>query len=110
MKKRKFKQVFDNGRYVYSRFLIAYVIKDLEKSNDVGIIVSKKIGNSVVRHRYTRLIREACRLNLDKYVQGYSFVIISKKSIIGKSYHEIEKDLLKIISYINNEKSINKTN
>lgn len=108
MKKAKFKKVFEEGKYYYSKYLMAYIVKNHENCNDLGIIVSKKIGNSVVRHRYTRLIREVYRLNIDKYLNNYSLILISKKSIVDCNYHLLEKDFFKLMEYIKkNEKSIN---
>lgn len=111
MKKNKFKTVFEKGKYFYSKYVIVYAQKNHTEENDIGIIVSRKIGNSVVRHRYTRIIREICRLNLSKYVKGYDVILISKKSIIDKEYREIELDLIKLFEYINrHEKDYVETN
>ena len=43
-----------------------YVLENNSDENRFGITVSKKVGNSVVRHRVTRLIRESIRLNLEQ--------------------------------------------
>lgn len=109
MKKTKFKSVFDNGKYFYSRYVIAYALKSAEEiNNDVGIIVSKKVGNSVVRHKFTRRIREVCRLNMDCYLQGYSLILIAKRSILNVDYKELNEDLIKLFKYIRkNEENIN---
>ena len=109
MKKTKFKSVFDNGKYFYSRYLIAYALKsEKDINNDVGIIVSKKIGNSVVRHKFTRRIREVCRLNINNYLTGYSLILIAKKSILNADYNELNEDFLKMIKYIRkNEEDTN---
>ena len=63
----------------------------------VGISVSKKVGNSVVRHRIKRLIRENIRLNLDMYDNSSDYVIIARKGAEDASYHEIGKALEKLI-------------
>lgn len=98
MKKNKFKYVFENGVYFYSKYMIAYALKKDENINDLGIIVSKKVGNSVVRHRYTRLIREVFRLNID--IKGYDFIIIAKKSILDKTFSDIKEDFERLIKVI----------
>ena len=43
--------------------------------NRLGISVSKKTGNSVVRHRLTRLIRESYRLHEDMFSSGLDIVV-----------------------------------
>jgi len=59
-----------------------------------GFIISTKIDKrSVVRHRIKRLLSEAVRLNLDKIKPGYDLVFLAKKSVVGKSFEEIKKEV-----------------
>lgn len=60
----------------------------------MGISVSKKVGNSVVRHRLTRLIRESYRLNEELFHSGWDIVVIARALAKGKSYKEISSALL----------------
>ncbi|MDO5696255.1 MAG: ribonuclease P protein component [Eubacteriales bacterium] len=96
MKKGKFKSVYEAGNSVYSKLTVAY-FKYTGGDNDLGIVISKKVGNSVVRHRYTRLIREVFRLNKEHLPAGYDIIVIAKRSIVGKSYAEIEDDFFRLI-------------
>lgn len=61
-----------------------YVRKNDLDRNRYGITVSKKVGNSVVRHRVTRLIRESIRLNVEKFENGYDIVIIARNTAKGR--------------------------
>ena len=63
-KNRDFQQVYKRGTSKANRYLVMYVLEnhDRHMENRLGISVSKKVGNSVVRHRVTRLIRESYRL------------------------------------------------
>lgn len=93
-KNTDFKRIYHNGNSSANRYLVMYVLKnDLDK-NRVGISVSKKTGNSIIRHRLTRLIRESYRLNEEKFLCGYDIVIIARADAKGRTYWEIESALL----------------
>lgn len=61
-KNTDFRKVYKNGASYANRFLVMYILPNDTDRNRLGISVSKKVGNSVVRHRLTRLIRESYRL------------------------------------------------
>ena len=58
-KSKDFQQVYRHGTSKANRYLVMYVLENQYMKNRLGISVSKKVGNSVVRHRITRLIRES---------------------------------------------------
>ena len=58
-----FQQVYRKGKSYANKYLVMYVLENNMDKNRLGISVSKKVGNSVVRHRITRLIRESYRLS-----------------------------------------------
>ena len=94
MKNKDFQKVYKNGRSYANKYLVMYVLENKNKENRLGISVSKKVGNSVVRHRITRLIRENYRLNSSRFKLGYDIVIIARTTAKDKSYEEIESALL----------------
>ena len=71
-----------------------YVLENRTDNHRVGISVSKKVGNSIVQHRLTRLIRESVRLNSDKVLKGYDLVIIARGNLKDKKYEETEREFL----------------
>ena len=85
--------IYKKGKSYVNKYLIMYVLNNKEEENRLGISVSKKVGNSVVRHRITRLIRESYRLQKDKFQTGYDIVVIARSSAKDKSYSEIESAL-----------------
>ena len=93
-KNRDFQQVYKRGTSKANRYLVMYVLPNQHMKNRLGISVSKKVGNSVVRHRITRLIRESYRLNEPLFCKGLDIVVIARASAKGKSYQEIESALL----------------
>ena len=93
-KNEDFKKVFDEKKSCANKYLILYYRENELDVNRLGIQVSKKVGNSVVRHRLTRLIRESFRLNENSFKHGLDLVVIARGDAKGKTYKEIEEALL----------------
>ena len=75
-KNEQFQFVYKNGKSYANKYLIMYVKKNGLEKNRIGISVNKKVGNSVVRHRLTRLVRESYRLNEEAFLEGYDIVVV----------------------------------
>ncbi|OUP48805.1 ribonuclease P protein component [Lachnoclostridium sp. An181] len=93
-KNKDFQIVYQKGKSYANKYLVMYIRSNALQMNRIGISASKKVGNSVVRHRMTRLVRESYRLSEEKFKCGYDIVVIVRTTAKGKSYHEIEKALL----------------
>lgn len=93
-KNRDFQRVYQNGRSYANRYLVMYALNNDSDQNRLGISVSKKVGNSVIRHRVTRLIRESYRLQEDMFHSGWDIVVIARASAREANYHEIEDALM----------------
>lgn len=87
---REFGSVYNTKDSVANKYLVMYLRANSLNYNRLGISVSKKVGNSVVRHRVTRLIREAYRLNMNYIVKGYDIVFVARIEAKGKGYNDIE--------------------
>ncbi|MDD3139781.1 MAG: ribonuclease P protein component [Lachnospiraceae bacterium] len=93
-KNRDFQIVYKRGKSYANKYLVMYVADNELGINRVGISVSKKVGNSIVRHRLTRLIRESYRLQEEHFQCGLDIVFIARAGAKGKSYNNIESALL----------------
>ena len=93
-KNRDFQQVYKRGTSKANRYLVMYVLPNQHMKNRLGISVSKKVGNSVVRHRLTRLIRESYRLSETRFHSGYDIVVLARPVAKDKNYFEVESALL----------------
>lgn len=112
-KKKDFQIVYKSGVSFANKYLVMYKKENNIEGNHLGISVSKKVGNSVVRHRITRLIRESYRLNEEKFEKGYDLIVVARVNAKGISYADMESALLhvaklqKIRKDVKNEKNIN---
>ena len=93
-KNRDFQYVYKNGKSYANKYLVMYIVENNQSINRLGISVSKKVGNSVVRHHITRLIRESYRLHENIFNSGLDIVVIARNSAAEISYHEIESAIL----------------
>ena len=100
-KNRDFQNVYRKGKSYANKYLIMYVLKNETERNRLGISVSKKVGNSVIRHHVTRLIRESYRLQEDMFNSGLDIVVIARNTAKDISYHKVEKALLHLGSLHN---------
>lgn len=91
-KNADFKKVYESNNYLANDILVLYYLKS-NNSNRVGISVSKKVGNSVKRHKIKRRIKEAYR-NIDKIKQGYDIVFIARKKASEVEYKEIKNTII----------------
>jgi len=77
-KRREFLQIQNAGRRIATRhFLVTYLCRG-EAPPRLGVTVTKKIGNAVVRNRVKRAVREAFRVNAATLARGASIVVIAR--------------------------------
>jgi ribonuclease P protein component len=60
----------------------------------LGVVVSRKVGGSVVRSRVKRLLRESFRLHQLEFSQPLDLVLVARPSIAGRPFADVEKDFL----------------
>jgi ribonuclease P protein component len=96
-KNEDFRKIYRTAKSYANKYLIMYVKRNDFDYNRIGISVSKKVGNSVVRHRTTRLIRESYRLSEDSILGGLDIIVVAKAGAKGKEYCEIESALMHLI-------------
>jgi ribonuclease P protein component len=93
-KNADFRFIYQNGTSMANRYLVMYLRRTDTGHNRLGISVSKKVGNSVVRHRITRLIRESYRLHEEQFDRGLDLVVIARPGAKERNFFEIESALL----------------
>lgn len=93
-KNRDFQNVYQNGKSYANKYLVMYILKNNLGRNRIGISVSKKVGNSVVRHHLTRLIREVYRLHEEMFNSGLDMVVVARVNAKSILYTDMESAVL----------------
>lgn len=97
LKKRKeFNYIYKKGTIAHSNSFLIHYVRAFKPYAQIGISVSKQVGNSVIRSRVKRIISEACRLNIEQFAVK-NYVITAKESARDKTSTEIEVELLRVL-------------
>lgn len=96
-----FQKVYKSGKSYANKYLVMYVLENGTDITRIGISVSKKVGNSIVRHRLARLVREAFRLNTNHIPDGIDVVVVVKAGLKDKGYTETCKSMIHLLKLHN---------
>lgn len=92
-KNSEFSAVYNKGKSVGDRYVVLFYRLNGLPYNRTGFLASKKVGNSVVRNRAKRLMKESYRNIEGSLPEGYDFIIIARNTICGKKCAEVERSL-----------------
>jgi ribonuclease P protein component len=92
---RDFLRVRQSGERAVKGCLIANWLRlPAESVSRLGVVVSKKVGNSVIRSRAKRLLRESFRQHRHELIQPLDLVLVARNSIVEKDFAPVERDVL----------------
>ena len=100
-KRSTFVHIRDNGKFIRSSSFNLQMLEnlDLNKVIAMGYTATKKVGNSVVRNKSKRIMRELARKVISKYGKiNFYYVLIAKSSLLKKPFKDLEIELEKIIT------------
>lgn len=93
-KNKEFQEAFKKGKSFANRQFVVYVLKkEGQETFRIGLSVSKKIGNAVVRNQVKRYIRQTFHELQDRIHTGNDYVIIARKPAATMDMHEVKKSL-----------------
>lgn len=93
----EFQKVYNKGKNFWNRNLVLFVMKNNLGYTRVGYTVTKKVGNSVVRNRIRRQMKEIYRLNFYRIEKNYDLIFIPKQNVVDISFEELESAMLHIL-------------
>lgn len=110
-KNQEFQEAFQKGRSFANRQFVVYALKkEGQNSFRIGLSVSKKIGNAVVRNQIKRYIRQAIFELKDQLYTGNDYVIIARKPAAEMDFFEVKKSLQHVLKVGKVLKTVSKGN
>ena len=92
----KYRRIFDRGRPVKGRLLVAWRLDADDADRQAGVVVSKRtFHDATERNRAKRLMREGFRLLAKggEAPDGADWVLVARSSIRGKACADVMKEL-----------------
>ena len=96
-KNTEYQEIYRTAPSKATGLLVMYVRDGVQEGNRLGVSVSKRVGNSVVRHRLKRLIKESYRLHENMFNSGLNIVVIARVGAGKADFHQIESALLHVM-------------
>lgn len=97
-KNDEFQDVFQKGESFANRQFVVYV---LDKPNQdffrIGLSVSKKIGNAVVRNQIKRYIRQSFLELMEDIKDGRDYVVIARKPAAEMDFFQVKNSLIHVL-------------
>lgn len=90
-----FARVYERNVYATDDLLVANACENGLAHSRLGLSVSRKVGNAVVRNRWKRVLREAFRLNREKLPSGMDLVLRPRRGAVP-DFHALLESLPKL--------------
>ena len=74
----EFRRVMSKGKRRFTKHFIIYALETERQTSRLGITVSRKVGNAVVRNRVKRCVRDVFRTRLQEILAPTDLVVIAK--------------------------------
>ena len=99
----RYKRIFDRGRSIKGRLLVAWYLSADDADRKAGVVVSKKSFHEAVdRNRAKRLMREADRLLAKENAvpEKTEWIFIGRASMKGRTCQDVKEEILRLASRV----------
>lgn len=90
---KDFSSIYKRGKSVGDRCVVVFYRKNGLDYSRTAFLASKKVGNSVVRNRARRLMKESYRNLKDQIPVGYDMIFIARTTICNLKCADVKKSI-----------------
>ena len=101
LKRADFVRVQNRGKRHRGRCLLLMVLPNESEKSRVGLTVSRKVGNAVVRNRVRRRLRELIREKPDLFITGQDYVFIARARAATAGSPTLHKEVEWLLNQVN---------
>lgn len=99
-----FKRMYYRSKFKIGILTVIYLKKNKTRRSKLGITVSKKVGNAVVRNRVRRIILAAYRkMEKEEDLKGFNIVIVARKNCCFVKMWDVLEEIKKNIFFLKRE-------
>ena len=97
MRSADFRKVYDNGVRVSGPYFAAFCLAPApQQGPKIGFTVSRAAGNSVLRNRLRRRLREAVRLSLSRLGPRWLIVFNPRRKALDAPFEDLLAEVRKL--------------
>ena len=96
-KRAHFQSTYRRGRSCADGGMVLIVARSRGKTR-VGFSVGKKVGNSVVRNRARRLLRESYRLIAPEVRDGFNLIFVGRASLARCTFVQVQRSMRALLT------------
>ncbi|MBV9677039.1 MAG: ribonuclease P protein component [Acidobacteriaceae bacterium] len=96
----EFRQVYQNGTRVTSRFFVAFCLRSGEPADlsRFGLTVPRALGKAVQRNRIRRRLRETIRSEFASLPAGWVIVFNPRRTVLDVSFDELRREVNRVFT------------
>jgi ribonuclease P protein component len=92
-RKKDFSTIYNKGKSIGERYVVLFCRKNNLEYNRTAFLASKKVGNSVLRNRARRLMKESYRELEQDLNTGYDIIWIARNTICNLKCADVKKSM-----------------
>ena len=92
---REYNRIIQNNNGIKNKNFIIFIENNTNDIYKFGFSIGKKIGNAVTRNKLKRQLKNI--VDKKDYQNNFICIIMVRKSILNRTYQEIESELLEIL-------------